>query len=296
MTQFLPWSKLQNPIYQQADWSVKDACMIHHGNHFYLFFSAFFFADGRERSHVVGVKTTDFLTFSEPLFIHRGEAGGWYGMCSPSIRRIGDTFYLSYNSWGDKPGQPNQLFYATSSDLEHWDFDQPLAPALTAKVRAIDAEIATLPDYTILIWKARQTPQIAYTNNFPDGPWTLLGQPNGGWFENAQFIQIDGDWHLFATGRGQVPQIAAIAAETGTPTDWLHWQDFRLFDIPLEGFNTHERANAGFLADWRQYDGYFYFLYAGTTEGRSHAGRGDNRLGLARSTDLYHWTVPQDQA
>jgi len=43
-------------------------------------------------------------------------------------------------------------------------------------------------------------------------------------------------------------------------------------------------------ARMRQYDGYYYLIYAGRTEGQAFARRGWNQLGLARSSDLMHWS------
>ena len=110
----IDWQKIRNPVYAHEGWSVKDAAMVVLGENIYVFFSAFFFDNGRERCHVSAVRTRDFLTFTEPLFIWSGADCGFWGFCSPNISRVGDTFVLTYNSWGDKDGQPNQLFYATS--------------------------------------------------------------------------------------------------------------------------------------------------------------------------------------
>jgi len=60
------------------------------------------------------------------------------------------------------------------------------------------------------------------------------------------------------------------------------------FAIP---FLDHERANAAFLLDHRERDGYFYLLYAGSSDLTSFEGRGHAKLGLARSIDLQTWDV-----
>jgi predicted GH43/DUF377 family glycosyl hydrolase len=106
MPEFIEWRNLKNPVYQHQDWSVKDASIIYKDQEFYLFFSAFFFDRSRERSHVVAVKTRGFKTFSEPLFIWDGRDDGWIGMCSPNITQVGDMYYLTYNSPGDKKIYP----------------------------------------------------------------------------------------------------------------------------------------------------------------------------------------------
>jgi len=35
-----------------------------------------------------GLKTRDFVQFSEPLFVWAGMAEGWIGLCSPDLVRV----------------------------------------------------------------------------------------------------------------------------------------------------------------------------------------------------------------
>lgn len=294
---FIPWNDLENPIYSHKGWSTKDACMIYKDNTFYLFFSAFFEDEGRIRCHISGVKTQDFRTFSEPLFIWRGKEGGWIGMASPDINKFGDTYYLTYNSWGDKKGQVNQLFYATSKDLENWENNKPLATNITAGIRAIDAAVTFNNNYYYLIYKEKQKPIIAYSNTMGAEGWTKIGTPAGGWNENGQFINIDGNWYLMSTVRGFIkdqhsPRLAQMVGDGSDPNDWLNWNNYIHINVPEENFNTNEKANAASITDWRQYDGHFYLLYAGRTEDKSFLGRGNNKLAIARSKDLKEWRVP----
>lgn len=297
---FIDWQNLKNPIYSHERWSVKDACMAFKDGTFYLFFSAFYY-EGEERSHVVSVKTADFKTYSDPLFIWRGESGNWIGMCSPNITKVGDIYYLTYNSWGDKEGQPNQLFYATSRDLEQWDRDKPLATNITKGKRAIDAAIACHDNKYYLIWKEYQTPQVACSNAMgPDG-WKRLGKPSGGWFENGEFIRIDEKWHMLVTTdrfwwTRHKPYLAKMKEDGTKDSHWLEWIEFRELKIPQEKFNPKERANAAFLTDWRSYDDYFYLLYAGATKNKFRIDGSDNKLGLARSKDFIKWEIPHGRS
>lgn len=290
----LDWRKLTNPVYQHRGWSVKDACMTYFRGKFYLFFSAFYRDRGQERSHVVGVRTTDFRRFSKPLFVWDGRADGWTGLCSPNLTQVDNSFYLTFNSWGDHHpnDKPNQLFFAKSKDLENWSRHSPLAANVTCGKRSIDAAIAPANGKYYLIWKENQTPQVAYANSL-SGRWRRLGRPSGGWFENAELISIDGAWHLVATNRDNLPVLMKMRQSGDRLTDWLHWTNPRVLNVPHQSFNSNHRANAAFLADWRSQDGYFYLLYAGRTESQTHLKRGDNRLGLARSIDLQAWTVPR---
>lgn len=273
--------------------------MVLHEEKVHLFFSAFFHEDGMERSHVVHVKTTDFKEYSEPLSCWRGKEEGWIGMCSPNISVIDGAYYLTYNSWGDKRDKPNQLFMARSTDMVSWKI-YPLAHEITKNERAIDA--ALVKDRAgryILFYKKNQEPVAAWTRNLHSGPWTSLGKVSGGlvWFENSQLIEIDGKWHLLCKTQMNGASMGSMiieepSSESCRLEDWTRFIDFRMLDIPVESFNTRSHANAPFLVDWRDRDGYFYLLYAGSTEGNTHAGRGDNKLGLARSHNLVSWEVP----
>src|SRR5690349_4707865 len=132
---FIDWKNLHNPVLSYPNWSVKDAAMAYRNGVFYVFFSAFYEDRGQVRSHVVEVSTRDFKTYSQPIFNFDGEEDGWLGMCSPDVQRIGDHYVMTFNSWGDKPGKWNALFYKTSNDLSHWSKTMPLAAELTAGKR-----------------------------------------------------------------------------------------------------------------------------------------------------------------
>ncbi len=303
---FIDWDKLRNPVFSYPHWSTKDVCVIRHEEQFYVFFSAFYFDRGRERSHVVGVKTKDFVNYSEPLFIWDGVEDGWIGMCSPNITKIQDKFYLTYNSWGDKAGKPNDLFYAVSTDLEHWDKHNPLADNLTTK-RDIDGAVAYENGRYYLVWKQGRPhrTKMAVASDI-DGPWEFIGNGlprllmqdgsyNGLVHENFEFIKIDGKWHLMTTAYKPSPTTFYLykMKDSGERNEhWLEWRQGRKILMPQEYFNSKSNSNAGFIADWRKHDGWFYMIYAGRTEGNTHARRGDNRIALARSKDLVNWVKP----
>ncbi len=298
---FIDWDSLENPVYSHAGWSTKDACMVYRDGYFYLFFSAFYHDKGRERSHVVGVKTKDFINYSDPLFTWSGYFDGWTGMCSPNITKHGNKYYLTYNSWGDdhSNGMKNQLFYAVSEDLENWQSGKPLAWDITVdengnQVRAIDAAVTFFNDKVYLCWKENQTPMMAVADEIGKTGWKRLGQLPNGWCENYQFIQMDGFWYHVSTAQGHQPRIMKMCGDGYDDSDWLNWSVFSYPEIPVEDFSTDEQANASFLADWRIYDGYMYLIYAGRTEGQSHLGRGNNKLGLARLKTFTKWSVPDE--
>lgn len=315
---FIDWDRLQNPVYEVEDWSVKDASMIYveESGLFYLFFSAFFHVGDRVNSHVVSVKTNDWINFSAPLFIWKGAELGYHGLCSPEVHQFEGTYVLTYNGWGDKAGKVNQLYYAVSDDLEKWDKHKPLGREVTAEYRAIDAALAYHQETYFLYYKESRPfghlprvdlTRVAYASGL-DGPWQFVYAGYNQFthqdrslsnmiHENYRLLEIDGTWYMQNTGYWpHDPHLYKIGGDADNKAWWTVWTDGILLDIPVEeGFNTAHRANAAHLQDWREYDGYFYLLYAGNTENESFWTRGHNRLGLARSKDLITWEIPSSE-
>ena len=306
----MDWNNLRNPVYQKKKWSTKDACMEYLDGTFYLFFSAFYQDRWKERSHVVGVKTEDWKHFSKPIIHLDGRENGWTGMCSPNISLIEGKYYLTFNSWGDRhPNKrKNQLFCMVSTNLEDWGEPYQVAKDLTEGMRAIDIAITKENGKFYVIWKADfkykgkkvRKARISCGSSLIDGldyigdsvPTFLLenGKESTRIQENFEFIKIDGQWYLLSLDyRPHEPFLYKLSGDGSEDGDWLKWVDGRKLEIPMQSFNTDHVSNAPYLADWREYDGYFYLLYAGRTEGRSHKRRGNNKLGLARSKDLYNW-------
>lgn len=297
----LDWTALRNPVLAYDTWSIKDYAVAHRDGVWYIFFSAFYEDDGQVRSHMVEVSTMDFRAYSRPLLNVDGREEGWVGMCSPNVTQIEDTYCLTYNSWGDKLGQPNQLFYMTSTDLVHWSPRKPLAADLTNGNRAIDAAIAFENNRLYLAWKDSGTIRLAVSASL-DGEFSPLG-PTGRptlhmadgrtldiKHENYQFIKVDGQWRLLTIGLTSPVDhyLYTMTGRGADDADWLSWHRGYALTIPEEPFNAHHK-NAGALYDWRAHDGYFYLLYGGRTENTTFISRGHYRLGLARSTDLVHW-------
>jgi predicted GH43/DUF377 family glycosyl hydrolase len=299
---FINFTKLKNPVYSYNDWSIKDACMVYHNGEFFLFYSAFYRDKIKTISHVVEVSTKDWVTFSEPIFNINGKEEGWKGLCSPNITQIGNRFMLTFNSWGDhhKNGRTNNLFYIESTDLRNWSEMKQIAKNLTENLRCIDIAISYTNKKYYAIWKERSKgvgdrPRIAISESLDDdfkfigkgicNFFTNDGKPSEKTNENFQFIQIDDLWYIITTDyKPHTPMIYKISGDGlgKYDEDWLKWINGFELKIPIEDFNTNHIANSPFMSDWRNYDGYFYLLYAGRTEGNSHARRGNNKLGLAR--------------
>jgi len=313
---FIDWMNLHNPVLSYPNWSIKDAAMAYRDGTFYVFFSAFYPEGGRIRSHVAEVSTRDFRHFSAPIFDFDGEEDGWIGMCSPDVQRLYGKYVMTFNSWGDKPGKPNQLFYMTSDDLIHWSERKALGLNLTevGNQRVIDAALAPADGGYYLVYKdstpgIHNRPRMAFSTSL-DGPFHYLGdgivallmkdgKDNGYFHENYEFLHTNGQWYLLATdylhnaqNRDKYEVQAPYFYELERGSDWLKWNRGYTFDIPGEEFNVESIANAAAVYDWRKHDGYYYLIYAGRNDGQTYAKRGWNRLALARSKDLVHWSVP----
>jgi hypothetical protein len=285
---------------------VKDAAMAYRNGSFYIFFSAFYFESGQVRCHVVEISTHDFQQFSQPILNFDGEEEGWTGMCSPDVQLLKGRYVMTFNTWGHQRSKPDQLFFMTSGDLVHWSRRETLALNLTqiGDQQVIDAALAEADDGYYLVYKEqtpgkRKRPRMAFAQ-FLDAPFAYVGdgapalllesgQENGLLHENYQFISIDHQWYLLTTDYApQAPYLYRLEPNS----NWLRWTHGYTLDIPHEEFNTDNVANASALYDWRKYDGFYYLIYAGRTEGQTYAKRGWNRIGLARSKDLVHWSVP----
>lgn len=278
--------------------------MEHKDGIFYLFFSAFFRDRGRERSHVVGITTLDWRHFSDPFLMIDGKENGWTG---------NGIYYLTFNSWGEEHpnGEKNQLFVITSMDLVHWSPYQRIGRNLTQNLRCIDIAI-TFANYKFyIIWKDEsiRVPLKKYSARIATaedifGEWTFIidGYPEfylqGKQLsllihENYQFLVCNDQQFLLCLDyRPSHPVLYQIGGDPHQDANWLRWEEGVDLNIPQEKFNTQHIANAPFIADWRIFDGSYYILYAGRTIGFTHAGRGNNKLGLARSTDLVNWMTP----
>lgn len=320
----IDWSNLRNPVLSYPDWSIKDFAVARRNSLFYVFFSAFYEDNGRLRSHVVEITTPDFKTFSKPIMNFDGEGDGFIGMCSPDVQKLGNLWELSFNSWGDDPSHlHHRLFYMTSHDLVHWSPRHPFAENLTADEGADDLTVTRLGSWYYAMWKEaviphglpRRTaaaqsqippwnyglrPRLAVAKKL-SGPWRFVGtgyptlkmadgKENELIHENFEFIWIDGVLHVFSSAypRGHHAYLYALLNEANL----LAWGKGIEFEIPTEGFNKVVPYDAGAVYDWRKQGGYFYLIYAGHNDRSTYAGRGWNRLALARSKDLIHWTTP----
>ena len=162
-----------------------------------------------------------------------------------------------------------------------------------------------------MMWKdeTMRKPVKKYTSRIASSsalnePWSFIGDGHARFYlyggneshlthENYEFIAIDRKQMLLSLDYApHHPVLYTISKDPECDESWLTWIDGYDLLVPRERFNTLHVANAPYLVDWREHDGYFYLLYAGRTHGFTHAGRGNNKLGLARSRDLQAWNIP----
>ena len=136
------------------------------------------------------------------------------------------------------------------------------------------------------------------------GPWVVIGRPAirvyGDTFENYEFVSVNGLWRLVATSNTfDQPWMFTLSGSPRRPQSWLHWKGGRELDVPAQGWNTgsgissenFEHANSAYICQDSS-DGYTYLTYAGSRELTQFGGWGHAEIGVARSRDLVHWSVP----
>ena len=311
----IPWSQLRNPILSYDDTAAKDVAVQLAGGRWHLFFSSVAKTANGAVHWSMGTASSGDLRDWSPLELWPDQPAT-QGLASPDIVRAPDGRYVvTYQSNPGDVGGAAKLYYRTSPDLVHWSLAKPLARTLHPRAgdRMIDAALAYVGKGLILGYKygvvdgdEQQAFEIAYSpSGSLDGPWTSIGRPSisvfGDTVENYEFLSIDGRWRLIATTNTlDRPYFATLDGPPSDPASWLHWVDGRMLDIPAEPWNnapglsgvTHEVANAIYLYDARTIDGHYYVFYAGSSELTEFDGWGDAAIGIARSTDLVHWSVP----
>jgi hypothetical protein len=288
------WAAVRNPILGFEELAIKDAFLVEHAGTWHLGYSEI--SDQPFRFRLGFASSPDLREFETAPTLDQPETGG---LASPNVVRAPDGRYvMTYNSHTRDVGATlNKLYYRTSLDLVTWS--EParfhIGGADGDQERLIDGALAFTETGVFLAFKREQQAHLAHAPSL-DGPWTLVGRLEPTNLENCQFLQIDGVWHLLATTIPllHAPALHRLDGDAQDPSAWLQWSLVRELEIPAQAWNDgpfldHERANASYLVDRRASDGFFYLLYAGSTDLSSFEGRGHSSLGLARSVDLETW-------
>jgi hypothetical protein len=307
------WAALRNPILSYPDAAVKDQALVWDAGSWHMLFS---YVTGD--SPVPGQQQWDIASAESPDLVHWSAPAPWSeqpgGMASPDLVRAPDgSFVATYDSPPGESGTSQaKLYYRTSVDLVHWSGPVPLAPTLHGAPgeRLIDPALAWTPGGLALAYKLGTTAQaqafeIAWSRSGSlSGPWSVVGRPAirayGDTFENYELVTVHGRWRLVATSNMfDQPWLFTLAGDPSVPTSWLHWVDGAELRVPAEAWNSaagvtgadYEHANSAYLCEDTA-DGYAYLTYAGSTELTRFGGWGHAEIGVARSRDLVHWTVP----
>jgi hypothetical protein len=271
-------------------------------------------APGSEHWDIATATSPDLVHWSAP--VPWPAQSGTVGVASPDIvRSPSGSFVATYDSIAEVGGGQSKLYYRTSPDLESWSAPHSLALSLHPGPgeRMIDPTLAWTGHGLILGYKygmasgtGAQHFEVAWSaSGSIDGPWTAMGQPDISVYddtvENLEFVAVAGRWRLVATSNTfDQPWIFDLVGDPEVPGSWLHWDHGRMLVVPGQMWDTgsgvssvnYEHANSVFLCDARTADGYYYITYAGSDELTQFGGWGHAEIGIARSTDLIHWSVP----
>jgi len=285
------WSGVRNPALGYEDVAIKDAFMVRGTDDVWRLGYSEIHADPFR--FVLGFASSrDLVTFERGESLDQPETGG---LASPDVVRAPNGEYvMTYNSHTtDVDGAAPKLYYRTSENLVTWSEPHRfhIEGADAPEDRLIDAAIAFVGSAAYLVFKREQTAAVAVsTLGDLDGPWTLLGDMTQGNIENYQLFDIDGRLHMLATTIPLLhdPTLYDVHYDVTMP------RTVATFAVRPQAWNdgdllAHEVANAAYLVDDRDHDGYWYLVYAGSTELETFSGRGHSSLGIARSLDLMTW-------
>jgi hypothetical protein len=312
-TATIAWSRLRNPLYGDAGYAVKDPALVATSDGWVILFSR---VDGQGRWRIGIARSVDLTAWSRATTLPRDAATE--GEASPDVVRAPDgTFVVTYQSFvHDRAGGQAKLYARTTTDFR--TFSGPirlLSNVLDAPAdRLIDPALVYSPAGLLLGFKIGTTDpgstqhfELARsTNGTLAGPWELIGRPAisvyGDTVENYQFLAVAGRHLLLATSNQlDRPQLFRLTGRADDPKGWLHWSPARELEIPQEAWNpgkgvtgaTYEHANCAFLTGGgTPINGRYYLVYGDSPEVTSLGGAGPARFGIARSTDLVHWSVP----
>jgi hypothetical protein len=310
---FIAWSKLKNPLYGEPDHAVKDPALIAFRGGWVLLFSR---VDTKGAWRVGIARSRDLVSWSPATTLPRDP--GTEGEASPDVVRAPDgTFVVTYQSFvHDRGGAQAKLYARTTTDFEQ--FSPPirlLANRLNQPAdRLIDPALVYSPAGLLLAFKVGTTTtgsaqhfELARsTTGMLTGPWTIVGRPAvsvyGDTIENYEFLTIAGHRALLATSNQlDRPQLFQLTGNPSRASGWLQWSPARELSVPQEAWNpgtgatgaTFEHANCAFLiGGGARRDGFSYLVYGDSSDLSTFNGAGHARFGIARSTDLVHWSVP----
>lgn len=291
------WNQLSNPVLSIQNEQVTDVDAIYDKGTWYLFYSVLYEDSTGKHARIIEVSTTDFKQYSKPILFFNGQEDGWQGMANPDITRHRNIYYLSFNSWGSKPGTPDQLFYMTSRDLKSWTVKTALAPELTTGGKATHPSLAFSRGKAFLIYHQEKEPQVAMAKGVRT-PFEKLGIGTPSFYSSTdtivphtrhQLIRFGNKWGLLASGNNQLPYLYMLPVQGASGLGWLTWEG----GYPLKVYRREVGAVAppesATLVNMQRFGGYFYLFYVMNPGNATTQEIGSSHIEVYRSTDLINW-------
>jgi hypothetical protein len=288
------WNELTNPVLQLEDTLITQADAIYDQGVWYLFYAATYEDSTGKRSRIIEVSTTNFKDYSQPILSFNGQEDGWMGMANPHITRQRNIYYLTFSSWGSKPGQ---LFYMTSRDLKNWTAKTPLAPQLTANEQASYPSLAFSRGKWFLLYNTPTETRMAMSRGMRT-EFEQLGIGRVSFYSSTdtivpharhQLIRFGNKWGLLASGNNFMPYLYILSTQGTSGLGWLTWEGgYPLKVMRREVASVRAPASAS-LVNMKRVGGYFYLFYVINPSGETTQERGSSKIEVYRSTDLLYW-------
>lgn len=298
---FIDWGALKNPILEKPDRCIKNQTVLLHEGKFWVFaFQRFDDGPAGPDTSSAGVFTTRDFREWETL-----EPPALSALSTSDVLDVDGGWHLVTQGAPSTSSGPLRLLHSTSKDLFTWETLKELAPQNEPTQRQIDGALAFADGHFWLGYKGEQDFYVMRSEGPElDGRWQSPQRASaaGEWAEAFHFIELDGVWHLVATGRDpkgfRCPNPYTCSHEPfiyrRDGDDWTKWVDKRQLKIQVEDWNREAHANGASLNDWRAHDGWYYLFYSGSNDGERFAGRGHCKLGVARSKNLVDWRLAGD--
>lgn len=245
------------------------------------------------------MRTRDFKTYeylmSAPVF----------GM-APRFYRDAETWHVFFQL--SAPDADRRIYHASSATLTDWTTPKEAWAQVQPGKRHIDPAIAREGGRYYAGFKSGQQFYVMRSvGDALDFRWeTPVKAHTDGWCEAYQFVKIDGQWHMMATGRApqgfetggngytgsHEPYLYTMQGDGTELAHWAQWTNKRHIPLPFSDWNRVMHANSAYLCDWRDHDGWFYLFFAGANDDTLCRGRGHCKIGVARSRDLVRWYLP----
>ena len=291
------WDELTNPVFQLNDEHITNIDAVYERGTWFLFYSAIYEDSSGKHARIVEISTKNFKEFSPPILSFNGAEDGWLGMANPSITRLRNIYYLSFNSWGNKPGKPDQLFYMTSRDLKNWTFKTPLAPGLTVNAKATRPSLVFSRGRWFLIYNHDKETQMAMTRGVRM-PFERLGMGTPSFYSSTdtivahkkhQLIRFGNKWGLLASGNNFIPYLYQLSTTGSSGLGWLTWEGGYPLKVQRREIALAPPPESATLINMKRFGGYFYLFYVMNPSGETTQERGSSKIEVYRSTDLLYW-------